>query len=466
MNTIALNLTEGSQGTSAGELAFWVVTFSLLPVALLFGVMAFLMLFLAAGLAAIVWARPQEAPGAGMLFLFAAGILLPSASRADNTLEAWEMYYWAVGLLIITLAAVTRLGLRRVFAVPLSAKVFLGVALASAIYAEAHGAATSYVLRQFYGILLLVIYLGIALHVGDGDLLLRRTQTFGVLCVFCFLVYYIAVFGELGFHKEIGSNGEQANLLAIVLFITGVERRKYQWVLGALALLLVPILLFHRADVLIFLTALPIALGMKLKSKKLKLLCYSGAALIAMPAVFPPVTEIVGQQLSAVPVVGSMIPESAQDVRSMYDRTLQIEGALNTVRAHPWLGAGLGSIFQWDSPFQGLVEEGFVDSGWAYLLQKMGLLGVAAFLWFLATLLRRVSAQSIGLSACLLSVTFVALISQPTYFHFMTAPFMGTFAGLLLAGQKNKSLGNSPCSSHLAVPERKLPRDRISVLER
>src|ERR1700676_5071211 len=118
MNTIALNTTREHRDTNAGVLAFWVLFFSLLPLALLFGKMAFLMLFLAAGLAAIVWGRPQEAPGAAILFLFAVSILLPSASRDDNTLEAWEMYYWAVGLLIITIAAVTRLGLRRVFAVP------------------------------------------------------------------------------------------------------------------------------------------------------------------------------------------------------------------------------------------------------------------------------------------------------------------------------------------------------------
>jgi hypothetical protein len=71
-------------------------------------------------------------------------------------------------------------------------------------------------------------------------------------------------------------------------------------------------------------------------------------------------------------------------------------------------------------------------------LQKMGLLGVAAFLWFLVTVLRNVSPQSAALSACLLCVTFVALLSEPTYFHFTTAPFVGTFAGFLLAKKERE----------------------------
>lgn len=111
--------------------------------------------------------------------------------------------------------------------------------------------------------------------------------------------------------------------------------------------------------------------------------------------------------------------------------------AVNTVRAHAWLGDGLGSSFDWDSPFQGFLQGPYVDSGWGYLLQKMGLLGAATFLWFLFTVLRSVSRKSAALSACLLSVTFVACFSQPVFFHFTTAPFVGTFAGLLYANRRN-----------------------------
>lgn len=415
-------------------LLFWMIIFSLLPAALLFGGMAFLMIVVALGLAMFVWVRPQEAAGAGMLYLFACHVVFPSSARFDIFAEsAWEMYYWAVGLLIITVAAVARLGLRRVFTVPRSAKVFLLVAFAAALYGLTHGATVSYVLRQFYGVLLLIVYLGIALHAGSEELLLRRIRTFGVLCALLFLVYYIAVFREYGFHKEMGFNGAQASLLATMLFMAGAERRKHSWILGAIILLLVPVLLFLRSNVLTFFFAVPAAFAIRLEAKKLRVLCWSISALIAIPALFPPVAQAVIDEMTKIPVIERDLPSSAQNASTLYERGLQLAEAVSVVHAHPWLGEGLGSSFEWDSPALGFLQAPYVDNGWGYLFQKMGLLGAAAFLWFLVTVFRRISRESAALSACLLSTTVVTLFSQPSFFHFTTAPYLGTFAGLLLA---------------------------------
>jgi hypothetical protein len=418
-------------------LIFWIGIFSLLPIAALFGGMVLLLMSLAVVLAVMVYKRPQEAAGAGILYLFACNVVLPHSARFDGITQPWEMHYWAAGLLIVTAAAVARLGLRRVLTVPRSAKVFLLVAFAAALYGLTHGAAFSYVVRQFYGVLLLVVYFGVALHSGSEELLLRRIRTFGVLCAFCFFVYYIAVFGEYGFHKEIGFNGTEACLLAIVLFISGAERRKPAWVIGGTALLLVPALFFMRGAVLTFLMALPLALATKLKSMRLRILCWSASALIALPAIYPPVAQTVIDQISKVPVIERILPPGIQDADTLLDRTVQLAAAVSTVQAHPWLGAGLGSDIEFESAIMGFQQVAFVDSGWAYLLQKMGLLGAAAFLWFLITVLRGVSRKSAALSACLLSVTFVACFSQPVFFHFTTAPFIGTFAGLLYANRRN-----------------------------
>lgn len=419
-------------------LVFWITIFSLLPVATLFGGMAFLIIGLAVGLAVFVWASPQEAATAGMLYLFACTVVFPSSARMDGLGDnTSEMSYWAVGLLIITAAAVARLGLRRVLTVPLSAKVFLAVAFAAAVYGETHGAATSYVFRQFYGVLLLIVYFGIAFNSGNEELLLRRIRTFGVLLAFCFFVYYIAVFGKYGFHKEMNVSGSQAYLLAIILFITGAERKKPLWVLGGIALFLVPVLVFQRSGVLTFLVALPTALAMKLKSKRLRLLCWSATVLVALPALYPALAQTVVDEISRISVIGRNLPSGTEGAETLYERGLQLEAAISTVRAHPWLGDGLGSSFDWDSPFQGFLQGPYVDSGWGYLLQKMGLLGAATFLWFLFTVLRGVSRQSAALSACLLSVTFVACFSQPVFFHFTTAPFIGAFAGMLYANRRN-----------------------------
>jgi len=415
-------------------LTFWILMGSLLLVTTTFGGMRYFAIALAIGLAVTVWMRPHEAAGAGILYLFVCHVVFPSQARFDILAEsAWEEYYWAAGLLIITAAAIARIGIRRVLTVPLSAKIFIAVAFTSAVYGETLGAATSYVFRQSYGVLLLIVYLGIALQAGDEELLLRRIQTFGVLCALFFLLYYVSVFRQYGFHKEMGFNGAQASLLAIVLFITGWERRKFNWMLGAAVLLLVPLLLFMRSNVLTFLVALPIGLAIKLKSKKWRMLSWSAVVIMALPAIFPPMAQAAMDEIRRVPIVESFVPESVQDAGTLYERWLQLDETIRTVQAHPLLGTGLGSALEWDSPTLGFARGAYVDSGWGYLLQKMGLLGAAAFLYFLATVVRSISRESIALSACLLSAVIVTLFSQPTFFHFTTAPYLGTFAGLLLA---------------------------------
>jgi len=415
-------------------LALWVTISTLIAIAALFGGMAFVILVLAAGVGVYVSGRPEEAPAAGLLFLFAAQILLPSSARFNTpSADMSQMYYWATGLLIISTAAAMRLGLRRVFAVPLSAKVFLGVALASAVHAEAQGASTSYVVRQFYGILLLIVYLGIASQVGDEQLLLRRARTFGVLCALCFVVYYVAVFWEYGFHRETGTDGAQASMLAILLVIAGLNARKLSWVLSALLILLVPALLFMRRDLIAFLVALPVALAVRSRTWKPRLAYFCVAAVIALPGVYPPVAQSVGEQLQAIPIIGKAMPSTTENATSLYERAVQAGVALNALRIHPWLGEGLGSTFQWASPSKGFLEGGYVDSGWAYLFQKMGLLGAVTFFWLLATMFSGFSRESAGLTACLLSAALVTMFSEPVFFHFTTAPYLGAFAGLLLA---------------------------------
>jgi hypothetical protein len=423
------------------QVIFWLGVLALLPIAAGFGGMLFLLMCLAVILAVLVYRRPQEAPGAGILYLFASNVLLPHSARFDGVTTPWEMYYWALGLLIVTSAAVARIGWRQVLSVPRSARAFLLVAVAASVYGLTHGATLSYVSRQFYGVLLLVVYLGITLQVGDEELLLRRIRTFGTICALCFVVYYIAVFGTYGFHKEVGFNATEACLLAIILFIRGVERKNVSWILGALSLLLIPILFFMRGAVLTFLTTLPIAAGMKVRSRKLKFLCWVGSALIALPALFPPVAQMAIDEIGKVPGMEKFLPSGIQDSDTLWERAIQLGAAVATVHTHPWLGAGLGSDIEFESPTMGSRQVAFVDSGWAYLLQKMGLLGALSFIWLLVVVLGSVSRESVALSACLLSAVIVTLFSQPVFFHFTTSPFMGTFAGLLLAAKYRRNAG-------------------------
>jgi len=419
------------------RLTLSVIVLGLVSIAALLGGMAYLMIVMAIGLSVYVWKRPNEAPGAAMLFLFAAGILLPYSARfLSESDDMSQMYYWAAGLLLITVAAVMRIGVKRVFNVPRSAQAFFLVAIAASLYGFTQGATVSYALRQFYGVLVLIVYLGIAYHVGDALLLTRRIATYGVLCAFAFFVYYVAVFSEYGFHKEMGYTGTQASFLAIALFLPSVGRRMYTRAAGAMCIMGVPILLFARKDVLTYLLAIPVALAINLKSKTLRILCGCVIGLIALPALFPPIADMVGEQMTNLPMVGELIPHGAQGAESLYERVIQADVALSTVQSHPLLGEGFGGVFQWDSPYQGFLQSGYIDNGWAYLLQKMGLLGAAAFLWFLVTVFAAVSRKSIGLGACLISAALVTMFSEPVFFHFTLAPFLGSYAGLIVAGKR------------------------------
>jgi hypothetical protein len=424
---------------ATSEVVYWSGVLTLTVAAALFGGMTAVMLVLAVALGAYTWRHPEEALGASLLFLFAVQILLPSSARFKETDLAPQLYVWATGLLIITAGAVTRLKLKRLFDVPLSAIAFVAVALLSALYAQTHGAATSYVIRQFYGILLLVVFLGIALHAGDEELLLRRARTFGPLCALCFVVYYLAIFQEHGFHRETGTHGSQAAMLAILVAIAGLYARKLLWVLSGFVMMVVPALLFMRRDVLAFVVAFPIALAFRSRTWKGRLAYGCLAAVLALPGVFPEVARVVADQAREIPVLETWLPPTTEEAISLTERRAQTEYALNAVQKHPWLGEGLGSSFEWESPFYGYQEGGYVDSGWAYLFQKTGLLGAGAFLWFLITICTGFSRESAGLAACLLAAAVVIMYSEPVFFHFTTAPFLGAFAGLLLAKKRRKA---------------------------
>jgi len=114
----------------------------------------------------------------------------------------WQQYYWAAGSLIIVLAALYGAGFSSLIRAPMVIKMFLLVAIAAAIFGFFRGNETSYVIRQFYGSILFVLYFAIARAAGDEELLFLRLKTFGVLVAVAFFVYYATIFSEWGFHKE------------------------------------------------------------------------------------------------------------------------------------------------------------------------------------------------------------------------------------------------------------------------
>jgi hypothetical protein len=280
----------------------------------------------------------------------------------------------------------------------------------------------------------------LALHVGSESLFYRRIRTFGFICAIVFYVYLVSVFPQLGFHREATTVGTEGALLAIVLFITGVAQKRYSYVLGGVFVLSVPILIIQRGAVLLFLAALPLGAIISLRSKMLRIGAFFVFACVALPAIWPGAADNVGAFLDRIPVVGSLLPSGATATDTLLDRGVQLTTALETLREHPWLGGGIGGDVEVDSPSLGFRDVPYLEDGWAYLCQKMGLVGIVAFVWFLFTLLSRVSRDAVGPSACVLAVVTVGMFSNATFFHFTTSPIIGTISGLLLRGHFNPNV--------------------------
>ena len=419
-------------------LSLWAGLFCLLPVAALCGGMAFVIIVLAAGLAVLVWSRPKEAASAGVLFLIACNVFFPTSARygwAWRDYEPWQMQYWALGLLIITLAAAARIGIGVLWRIPASVKAILLVSALATLVGFARGNAASFIIRQLYGSLLLVAYFAFAYHAGDEELFLRRLRKFGLLCAGAFFVYYAAEFTEYGFHKEITNLGTLEGGVAILCFAKGLAEKRRGWMVSALVLMAVPFLLFERKMLITFTVAGALALAIKTSSRKARYLYVGFAVLTMLPGMLVSSAGFVLEKMEeSIPGITDLLPGGGADVYSLTERTIQLGVSVEVLGRSPAVGEGFGAEISWDRPhIQEFVQQAYIDNGWAYVAVKMGGLGLLVFIWFLATTLRCVSPRSLGLSACLLSMLLVTMFSEPVFLNFNSSCLLGAMAGLLCA---------------------------------
>jgi len=429
---------QSASSTGLSVLAFGAGLLSLVPIAALFGGSAFLMMILAAALAVWVWSKPQEAPSTGILFLISCNVLLPSAARYDwswRDAEPWQLYYWAAGLLIITVTALVRIGVRQVLlGLPTSAKALLLVAFIATIVGFARGNALSFVVRQLYGTLLLLAYFAIAIHVGNIEVFLRRLRTFGLLLAAAFFVYYAAEFNEYGFHKELTTLGTMEGSVAILCFAQGLGEKGRGWLVAGLVLMLVPVLLFERRVFFTVAVAMALVLAMRTASKRARIVYLAIAILGILPGVLVSGAGFVLEKINSIPGVADILPAGGADVNSLTDRTVQLGLSAEILAQSPLFGQGFGAEIFWDRPYiKEFVQQAYIDNGWAYLAVKMGGLGIVVFGWFLVTTLRCVSREVFGVSACLLSLLLVTMFTEPVVFNFSTSALVGSLAGLLYA---------------------------------
>jgi hypothetical protein len=397
--------------------------------ATLLGGIPALSLIFAAVLALRVYQYPKDVVVAGPIFLLAANVFFPSVARFDggNETEPWEMYYWAGGILLITLAALPKLAPRAALRLPKSLLAFLSVSLASSVYGLARGNVPSYVIRQWFGTLLFGAYFLLAVNYGDEEYFLRKMRTYAVPCMLAFVVYYVAIFSEYGMHKEITSLSTQGGILA-TLFVAKIG---WRWWSSAAILALGPILLVERRSLAGLALSMVLVRAWVTPSKLWRWISGILACLIILFSLAPPYVAMVSDAVLGNNTADRVLPDGARDASSIEDRGLQlVEAGIIVVRS-PLLGNGMGSLLAWQSAVRGPMEQAYVDNGWAYIATKMGLCGLFAFIWFAAGLIRRMRLASMPLSVCLLSSLLIVMWAEPVFLQFTTSPFLGVIAGLL-----------------------------------
>ncbi len=400
------------------------------------GGMQYVIIALALGLAILVARKPKEAVPAGWLFMLAAMTLLPATGRFhyvdSQTIGIdWQQYYWAAGSLIIVLAALYGAGFSSLIRAPMVIKMFLLVAIAAAIFGFFRGNETSYVIRQFYGSILFVLYFAIARAAGDEELLFLRLKTFGVLVAVAFFVYYATIFSEWGFHKEDTSLPIQMGIFAMLLVLKGLIDKRLSWIAYSGVLFTASFLLFFRNILLTFFFATTMALAIRSTSRMRKVLYFGIAALILLPSVFPFGAQYVLDVLTEkAPKIYDILPQGTQTSTTLMDRSIQIGASALLLVHSPVFGGGMGTDLSWVSDL-GDRQEMYIDNGWAYLMAKMGCAGILAFGWLLVTILRCMSRQSLVISISLLALLMIAMFSEPICFQFTTSPIAGALAGML-----------------------------------
>jgi len=398
------------------------------------GGMTAVALALAVVLAIRVYFHPEEAILTGPLYLMVCEIFLPSVSFLDFTAEPKEMYYWATGLLIITCAAFLRLGSKFIFKMPRSLLWYTLVALASSVWGAWNAAETSYVVRQLFGALLLSAYFVLAMRGVSEEKFLHTFRFYGVLGAIGFLLHYLLIFGEYGFHKELTSLPTQCTILAIAF----AARSGWKWRVATGMMLLPPVLDIMRRDWATFALGVVLITAFTAANAWRRRACWALAAIMVIASLAPPIVDLMLQTATESSILDRLMPEGTRNSDTVLEREMQIVSAAAVLWSSPVLGTGMGSSFEsWRAWGAGsTLDIPYVDNGWAHLAVKMGFAGILTFGWFIVNMAGWMPGRSPGLSASLLAMLLLGLFVEPVYFNFSTSPFLGAMAGLVYVGRK------------------------------
>jgi O-antigen ligase len=311
------------------------------------------------------------------------------------------------------------------------------------------------VLRQFYGVLLFcVTFVATVLFARDRSEVRRVLRQIRWL-ILALSAYTIIFYPQKQGQEIFGFFKANISLFSATLAVycageflraRGAGRR-LGWAGLAVLFLVHPILFLSRGAVGLAGITVLAGLGLRIRARAIRYFMVLGAFAFFLASVSLNLFAGLSHFREQYELLWRLVPADVLMEPDALSRITQLDAALDVARQHPLLGLGLGSTLTWYVPSLGAyASAALVDNGWAYILSKMGLLGMAAFLWFVVSALRGVGSP--GPDGLTLGVLLIALF-QLLYMmvgaimvHFVYAVWAGVSWGLLYQLHAGSCLAN------------------------
>ncbi len=394
--------------------------------------------------------RPQSALLYAPLFMVLATTIVPQSVPVWGNGAPRQYYFWALGLFFITSALVLRLPWRSLLRVgerretPFFLTAFFAVCVAASFQGLRLGFGPSYVIRQLYGALLFVIYFYAVLVLPT-----RKSEIVGFLNILKWFgigasLYTIIRYAGAVKYADVGSFKWGLSIYCAMLAVycmaeaaTAKGLRNRLW-LGLQATLLIanPVVFQARAATGVAAVAGGLAFVMLIRSKRVKTMVTTITLAVAVGAIVADFIAPIDEFLPHIGNAANLVPKNILTQPSFVGRVNEVLGALRVMRVHPLLGAGLGSTLTFLSPGGATtVTMHPVDVGFAYVLSKLGLLGLVSFYGLVVSVLWHSGwpePDLLHVAAFTLFVFCVAfMFSHPDMLQFIVAGFAGMVCGLL-----------------------------------
>jgi hypothetical protein len=407
----------------------------------------------------LVWAlyvffHPRDGLWISPGFLLTASLFSPPQGFVEGVGYSPELTYWAVGVCILFIPMLIRYlqaimngkpdvlltgkGLRGFYA-------FAAISLIAAVVGIWHGYSGQNVAKQFFGTVLLLAYFLFALRfAATRDVIeqtMRQVVRVAVLASIVYIALYFSLISIRNFSSHLSvvlayDGGLFVFLVPQILGDNATRIRVDRKLVIALFLFIVPVLAQLKRVVGACLLCALLAWFLRAASRRMRYIYVVAAPILLAVVLSTGVLNPIGVWFAKYEDSEYLIPEDVQNHYSVITRLAEFNQVMESLHGVPVFGNGLGSTLTWYDPFARTYwDQETADNGLLYLLAKMGIAGMAAFVWFIYPLgvgALRKPLNGLQLSLFLLFVFhLLQMIADVTFFYFMTAGWVGTTCAFL-----------------------------------